>query len=301
MHLHIDKLQLAAREKSMLTITYKPKARLIPFYEAISVAVSGTVMPLLRVKGSALGLEAKLSAETLPFGNVMLGSSTTKALQLHNPGDFSTRPSIRFILPLKHLLPPARETLMHGITNLCNAGDVGFKFSWQAEKLAPHMSLVPTNGFLAPGQHVKVTVSLRPKSACADIRVDDLQCHIEGLHEPLHLDLSGSASENTHVESTLTFQCRVRESTTQTISLKNPSSQHWTLKPKLDNSVWSGKELVMVPAYETVEYTLVYTPLNKTKEGDNGTIFFPIPDGTGIVYKLQGTSTDPAPVAIIQR
>ena len=87
LHLHIDKLQLAAREKSILTITYKPKSRLTPFYEAIHVMVSGVVLPLLRVKGSALGLEASLSAETLPFGNVMLGSSTTKALQLHNPGE----------------------------------------------------------------------------------------------------------------------------------------------------------------------------------------------------------------------
>lgn len=181
------------------------------------------------------------------------------------------------------------------------AGDVGFKFSWQAEKLVPHMSLLPTSGFLAPGQHVKVNVSLQPKVECADIRVDDLQCHIEGMHEPLHLALSGSASENTQVESTLTFQCRVRESTSQTITLKNPSSQHWTLKPKIDESVWTGKELVMVPAYETVEYTLVYKPLNKTQEGDLGTIFFPIPDGSGILYKLQGTSTDPAPVAVYQR
>ena len=57
----------------------------------------------------------------------------------------------------------------------------------------------------------------------------------------------------------------------------------------------------MVPAYETVEYNLVYKPLNKTTEGDSGTIFFPIPDGSGIVYKLQGKSTDPAPMATIRR
>lgn len=197
---------------------------------------------------------------------------------------------------VRHLTQHYAQNIYRG------AGDVGFKFSWQAEKLAPHMSLVPTSGFLAPGQHVKVTVSLQPKGACADIRVDDLQCHIEGMQEPLHLGLSGSASETTQVESTMTFQCRVRESMAQTIVLKNPSSQHWTLKPKIDNSVWSGMELVMVPAYETVDYMVVYKPLNKTKEeGDGGTIFFPIPDGSGILYKLQGTSTDPAPVTVLQR
>lgn len=159
------------------------------------------------------------------------------------------------------------------------------------------------NGFLAPGQHVKVQVTLHPQSVCADIRVDNVPCHIEGRHEPLHLSLSGSASESARVESTLNFQCRVRESASQQIVLKNPSSQHWTLKPKIDSSVWSGKELVMVPAYETVEYSLTYRPLSKTKEGDahKGTVFFPIPDGTGLLYKLQGTSTDPAPIAVLQR
>jgi hydrocephalus-inducing protein len=86
LHLHIDKDQLAPRDKSTLTITYKPKVRLDPFNEVVLVLVSGAVLPLLRVKGSALGVEAKLSAETLPFGNVMLGSSTTKALQLQNLG-----------------------------------------------------------------------------------------------------------------------------------------------------------------------------------------------------------------------
>jgi hydrocephalus-inducing protein len=181
-------------------------------------------------------------------------------------------------------------------------GDVGFKFSWLAEKLAPHMSLVPACGFLPPGQHAKVSVTLHPDKECADIRVDDLQCQIEGMHEPLHLAISGSASKSTQVESTLSFQCRVRESVSQAVALKNRSSQHWTLKPKIENPVWSGKELVMVPAYETVEYTLVYKPLVNTKEGkDVGTIFFPIPDGSGILYKLEGSSTSPAPVAVLQR
>jgi hydrocephalus-inducing protein len=298
LRLHIEKGQLAAREKSTLTITYKPKVRLGPFNEAVSVLVSGAVLPLFRVKGSALGLEAKLSAETLPFGNVMLGSSTTKALQLHNLGVHSY-----FLMFYLMMMPNQRNSLGNAIhTAFSCTGDVGFKFSWQTEKLAPHMSLAPANGFLAPGQHVKVNVTLQPKAECADIRVDDLQCHIEGNHEPLHLAISGSASVNTQAESTLSFQCRLRESMSQTISLKNPSSQHWTLKPKIDNCVWSGKELVMVPAHETVEYTLVYKPLGKTKEEkDAGTIFFPLPDGSGILHKLQGLSTAPAPMAVLQR
>jgi hydrocephalus-inducing protein len=185
----------------------------------------------------------------------------------------------------------------------CFAGDVGFKYSWQTQKLLPHMSLSPMNGYLAPGQHVKVQVTFHPRSAAADIRVDNVPCSIEGMHDPPQLSLSGSASESAHVEATMQFKCRVRESTSQDIVLKNPSWQHWTLKPKIDHPMWSGKELVMVPAYETVKYTLVYQPLTKTKEGQThrGTVFFPIPDGTGLLYMLEGNSLDPAPIAVLQR
>jgi hydrocephalus-inducing protein len=86
LHLRFDHARLATREKKMLTITYKPKTRLPSFNEAIKIGVSNVLVPILRVKGSALGLQAKLSAETMPFGNVILGSSTTKPLQLLNLG-----------------------------------------------------------------------------------------------------------------------------------------------------------------------------------------------------------------------
>jgi hydrocephalus-inducing protein len=46
-----------------------------------------------------------------------------------------------------------------------------------------------------------------------------------------------------------------------------------------------------VPAGGSAEYTLVYKPLTMTPaEGQphEGSVFFPIPDGSGLLYKLYG-------------
>jgi hydrocephalus-inducing protein len=48
---------------------------------------------------------------------------------------------------------------------------------------------------------------------------------------------------------------------------------------------------VQVPAGGSAEYTLVYKPLTMTPaEGQphEGSVFFPIPDGSGLLYKLYG-------------
>lgn len=48
---------------------------------------------------------------------------------------------------------------------------------------------------------------------------------------------------------------------------------------------------MQVPAGGSAEYTLVYKPLTMTPaEGQphEGSVFFPIPDGSGLLYKLYG-------------
>jgi hypothetical protein len=49
--------------------------------------------------------------------------------------------------------------------------------------------------------------------------------------------------------------------------------------------------VAQVPAGGSAEYTLVYRPLTMTPgEGQphEGSVFFPIPDGSGLLYKLYG-------------
>ena len=53
-----------------------------------------------------------------------------------------------------------------------NTGDVGAKFAFDMKALAPHFSVFPGDGFLAPGQDVKLEVTFHPRSINADIRME---------------------------------------------------------------------------------------------------------------------------------
>jgi hypothetical protein len=79
-------LTLVARSKGSVTLVFAPKARMAPFSAEVCVAVSGVRTPLLTLTGAALGLEVKLGASALPFGTVILGSQTTRTMQLINSG-----------------------------------------------------------------------------------------------------------------------------------------------------------------------------------------------------------------------
>jgi hydrocephalus-inducing protein len=82
----------------------------------------------------------------------------------------------------------------------------------------------------------------------------------------------------------------VRASVANSITLTNPSSSPWQLRPVIQHDYWSGPEFVSVPAGGKASYTITYQPMTMTAEGQlhEGSVFFPIPDGSGLLYKLQG-------------
>lgn len=101
----------------------------------------------------------------------------------------------------------------------------------------------------------------------------------------------------------------VRTSKAQKIQLKNPTAKPWKIKAIIsstsDKNYFTGKDSIEVPANSAAEYEVVYTPLTMTscpeepqiKEGSHeGTLFFPIPDGSAILYKLIGKSQPPKPL-----
>ena len=79
-------LQLAARGRGNVTLVFKPKQRLAPFTEAVHALVSGAQHRVLTVAGSAQGLAMQLGTQALAFGTVVMGSQTTKQVQLMNTG-----------------------------------------------------------------------------------------------------------------------------------------------------------------------------------------------------------------------
>jgi hydrocephalus-inducing protein len=124
---------------------------------------------------------------------------------------------------------------------------------------------------------------------------------IEGLEQPLQLTLTGAAI-NDQVAGTLAFSCCVRSTVSKNITIKNVTASDWYLKPVIQNSFWTGAEFLRVPANGAAEYRLDYHPLTTAAASPHtGSVFFPIPDGSGLLYRLEGIATEPKAAETITR
>ncbi len=120
--------------------------------------------------------------------------------------------------------------------------------------------------------------------------------------EDSFLTLTGACSQTQAQATTLDFKAAVRGSTTQNITLANPSITPWQLKPVIQNDYWSGPEVLTVPAGAEAAYAITYRPLSMStpEKQHEGSVFFPIPDGSGLLYKLAGVAQSPMPAGTIQ-
>jgi len=104
----------------------------------------------------------------------------------------------------------------------------------------------------------------------------------------------------------LKFESMVRKKTVQKITLKNPTAKPWKIKASIssDNkfNYFEGKEFIDVDANGSADYEVSYNPLTMTKneespeikeESHNASLFFPVPDGSALMYKLVGKATPP--------
>ncbi|XP_065519877.1 hydrocephalus-inducing protein-like, partial [Lathamus discolor] len=98
--------------------------------------------------------------------------------------------------------------------------------------------------------------------------------------------------------------CNVREKQSQTILLSNPSSEAWTLQPIVEGKYWKGPEFIHLEARQKEKaYQVTYRPLTMScgNKKHQGSIFFPLPDGTGLRYQLEGTAEAPRCSGAISR
>ncbi|XP_065519869.1 hydrocephalus-inducing protein-like, partial [Lathamus discolor] len=170
-----------------------------------------------------------------------------------------------------------------------NAGDAGVRFLWDVESFQPDFSISPTKGYIRPGVDVPFVVTFRPSKLSQAVQYEGLRCFIPGS-EALHLTLSGS--------------CNVREKQSQTILLSNPSSEAWTLQPIVEGKYWKGPEFIHLEARQKEKaYQVTYRPLTMScgNKKHQGSIFFPLPDGTGLRYQLEGTAEAPRCSGAISR
>ena len=71
-----------------------------------------------------------------------------------------------------------------------------------------------------------------------------------------------------------------------------------------EGDYYSGLESFTVECQSTSSFEIVYFPMTMTQTNGpkhTGSIFFPLPDGTGILYNLSGTANPPKPIGKIVR
>lgn len=139
-------------------------------------------------------------------------------------------------------------------------------------------------------------------------------CEVKG-GEALHLKMMGKpVSQDSSQLQELNFNTVVRKATTQSITIQNTEDKEWAINPTIstkDHSAdyFSGKETFIVPAKSNGQYEVVYLPKTMTKkDGAEETedkphmasLFFPLPNGTALLYNLKGVATAPQSEGTIQ-
>ncbi|XP_009877078.1 PREDICTED: hydrocephalus-inducing protein-like, partial [Apaloderma vittatum] len=240
-------------------VTFSPKRRIQPFTEEVVLECGGLVRSLFMVRGSCQGVHVSLDQEHLSFGAVVQQGYTSQRVIMQN------------------------------------TGDVGVKFKWDTESFKPDFSISPAKGYISPGMEVPLVVTFHPPKLNHNIQYEGLQCFIQG-GEPLRLTLTGCCEDTPVTKETLTFSCDVREEHSQIILLSNPSNETWAVRPVIDGEHWKGPEVFhLEPNQQQKPYKIIYKPLTMSSKNKKhqGSIFFPLPDGTGLYYLLQGTAETP--------
>ncbi|XP_068267686.1 LOW QUALITY PROTEIN: hydrocephalus-inducing protein homolog [Nyctibius grandis] len=255
-----NELSLKAKgDTCKVEVTFSPKCRVQPFAEEVMLECNGLVRSLFVVQGSCQGICVSLDQDHLSFGAVMQRSYTTQRIIMQN------------------------------------TGDIGAKFKWDIESFKPDFSISPETGYISPGMDVPFVVTFHPSKLSHTIQYEGLQCFIQDSG-PLRLTLAGCCMETPGIKETLTFTCDVREKHSRTILLSNLNNEAWTVQPVIEGEHWKGPEFFHLEAnQQNKPYEITYNPLTMSSEDKKhqGSIFFPLPDGTVLYYLLQGTAEAP--------
>ncbi|XP_016051807.1 PREDICTED: hydrocephalus-inducing protein homolog [Miniopterus natalensis] len=260
-------ITLRPKEVRKLEVIFAPKKRVPPFSEEVFMESMGLLHPLFLLSGSCQALEVSLDQQHIPFGPVVYQTKAT------------------------------RRVLM------VNTGDVGARFKWDVRRFEPHFSISPEEGYITTGMEVSFEVTYHPTEVGKESLYKNLLCFIQG-GSPLSLTLSGICVGPPAIKEVVNFTCQVRSKHTQTILLSNRTNQTWNLHPIFEGEHWEGPAFITLePHQQNKPYEITYKPrtMNLENRRHQGTLFFPLPDGTGWLYALHGVSEPPKAIASIYR
>ena len=255
---------LKPKETRSIIFTYKPIVRMRPFSHDVKMIVSGQELPFVNVSGSCHGAEVHVDNKTINFGTVVAGTRVTKKVVL------------------------------------LNTGDLNLEFNWNERKLGTDVTIVPLSGSIPAHAEQQCEIVYHPTEANKDAK-RDVEVRFDEA-PTLLVTLFGASIERPSLTDVIAFNCRVRETVSQRINVKNDSNDQWVVRPVIDNTVWSGPETITVKSKDSSEFIVTYAPQVCTKNRpaatpDLGTVFFPLPNGTALLYKLEGTSEPPSVAA----
>jgi hydrocephalus-inducing protein len=263
-------------------VRFNPKSRLPPFNLDVQLVVDPLEpRKLISLRGVSHGIELKLMDEVVAFGSVVRGSRLTKQVQLSN------------------------------------FGDVKAHFKWESKIYSKHFTIIPESGYINPNSNIDLDVTFHPSKADPDISYKKVPCAIKG-GDKLELSLMGkSVEQDTSSTEEVRFETKVRQATTQKVTVQNTEDREWAINPTISTEsedckgYFAGGSTFVIPAKGSGQYEVTYTPQTMTKlmkikeEGaeeetevmdtHKGSLFFPLPNGTALLYRLLGTATEPDP------
>jgi hypothetical protein len=143
---------------------------------------------------------------------------------------------------------------------------------------------------------ISLEITFHPNELNQDVRYENIPCEIEGS-ALLHLTLTGMCIPQPAHTDILKFSSPVRSPDLKSVTLTNKTNSLWHIQPIIDCEVWTGPAILDIDVGQSKTYDLTFCALetNGTGEGGRheGSIFFPLPDGTGILYKLIGNVDKP--------
>ncbi|XP_056680687.1 hydrocephalus-inducing protein homolog isoform X2 [Monodelphis domestica] len=260
-------ITLKPQEVCKVEIVFSPMKRIPHFNEEVLLEFTGLLRSLFLLNGCCQALEINLDQDHIPFGAVVFQAQATRRLLM------------------------------------INTGDIGARFHWHVKKFAPNFSIQPDKGYITPGMEVAFEVTYHPTEIGKDSLYKNLPCSVQG-RKPLLLTLSGACVNVAGIKETVNFSCQVRSRHVQTIMLSNRTNRTWHLRPIFEGEHWEGPEYFVLEAHQQNRpYEITYRPLTMNVDGRKhlGTLFFPLPDGTGLFYVLQGTAEAPKAITNIFR
>nr|XP_046249402.1 hydrocephalus-inducing protein homolog [Scatophagus argus] len=248
-------------------IQFTPHQHIPPFTAELQAEFAGLLHPLLAIQGCCQGVEVQLDQDHLAFGAVV-----------------------------QHCQARKRVVMM-------STGDIGARFQWKTNNFPPELSITPDKGYICAGMEVPFEVTFAPVQLSNDTRYENLSCCVEGSSSPVTLTVTGSCIAASTNKEVVHFVCPVRGSHTQNLHVLNPTNQHCSIRPVIEGEQWSAAPSLFLEPLQNKTYEITYRPLTMTADGKThqGSVFFPFPDGTGMLYSLQGNAEPPKPADIIVR